>query len=352
MKLSGFDFEEERLKDEIIKRGAKRVFIHMPEGLKIEGPRLASIIEKLGAVAFVSADTCYGGCDLAVQEAESIGADLIVHYGHSELLPKQHIPILYIEAKTSIDVKPAVKKALLLLRRWKNIGLVTTIQHIERLNEARATLLEAGKNVAVGDAGRLKHAGQVIGCNYSNARAVQKNVEAYLFVGGGRFHAIGVELATSKPTIIADPYEKRAFTVKEDVKRILKQRWASIHEAEEAKEFGVLIGLKSGQMQVNQAVKAKDVLEKHGRRATLLTIREVTPQALMQFSTIEAFVNTTCPRIALDDASRFLKPVLLVNEALVLFGDLTWEELLRKGWFEDNHPYFRATSRRETSASN
>jgi 2-(3-amino-3-carboxypropyl)histidine synthase len=335
MKLSNFDFEEERLKDEIRRRGAKRVFIHMPEGLKIEGPRLASVIEKMGAVAFVSADPCYGGCDLAVQEAESIGADLLIHYGHSELLPKQRIPTIYIEARTSISVKPAVKKALAFLKRWKNIGLVTTIQHVDKLDEARKTLLEAGKTVMIGNAGHFKHAGQVIGCDYSNARAVQKNVNAYLFVGGGRFHAVGVQLATSKPTIIADPYEKRAFTVEEDVKRILKQRWASIHEAEEAKEFGVLIGLKSGQMRINQAMKVKGILEKHGKNVTLLTIREVTPQALMQFSTIDAFVNTTCPRIALDDASRFLKPVLLVNEALVLVGDLTWEELLRKGWLED-----------------
>ncbi len=335
MKLSSFNFEEERLKDEIKKRGAKHVFIHMPEGLKVEGPRLASIVEKLGALAYVSADPCYGGCDLAVQEAESVGADLIIHYGHSELLPKQRIPTVYFEAKTSISVEPSVKKALLLLKRWKKIGLVTTIQHLDRLDEARQTLVDAGKHVEIGDAGRLNHAGQVIGCDYSNARAVQKNVDAYLFVGGGRFHAIGVQLATSKPTIVADPFERRAFKVEEEVNRILKQRWASIHEAEEAKEFGVLIGFRSGQMHIDKAVKIKVTLEKHCKNATLLTIREVTPQALMQFPTLDAFVNTACPRIALDDASRFLKPVLLANEAMVLVGELTWEELLRKGWFED-----------------
>jgi 2-(3-amino-3-carboxypropyl)histidine synthase len=310
----------------------------MPEGLKTEGPRLASIVEKLGAVAIVSAETCYGACDLAFQEAESVGADLLVHYGHSELglsVLEQRVPTVYIEVKSSVSVKPAVKKALILLKRWKKIGLVTTIQHVDKLDEARTMLLEAGKSVKIGDTGRVKHAGQVIGCDYSNARAVQRNVDTFLFVGGGRFHAIGVQLATSKPTIVADPFERRAFKVEEDVKRIVKQRWASIHEAEEAKEFGVLIGLKSGQMQMTRAVKVKGILEKHGKNVTLLTIREVSPQALMQFPTIDAFINTACPRIALDDASRFLKPVLLSNEALVLVGELTWEKLLRKGWFED-----------------
>ncbi len=35
--MKGFDFEEERLKQEIAKLGAKRVLLQLPEGLKPEG---------------------------------------------------------------------------------------------------------------------------------------------------------------------------------------------------------------------------------------------------------------------------------------------------------------------------
>jgi len=333
MKTSTFDLEEDRLKEEILKRGAKRVLFQLPEGLKAEGPRLASIAEKTGVIAIVSADPCYGACDLAVQEAESLGADLLVHYGHSEMTPQQRVPIIYIEAKTTVSVKPAVRKALPLLKPWKHVGLVTTIQHIDMLGEARTALLEAGKSVAVGDAGRLKHAGQVTGCDYSNAAAVAKDVDAFLFVGGGRFHALGVGLATSKPTVVADPYEKRAYSVEKEVQRVLKQRWASISEAEKARSLGVLIGLKSGQKRLDEALQVKAKLEKKGKKVTLLTIREVTPEALMQFPSLEAFVNTACPRIALDAAEKFRRPVLTINEALVIVGELTWEELLKRGLF-------------------
>lgn len=337
MKVSTFNLEEERLKEEIRKRGAKRVLFQLPEGLKAEGPRLASIAEKMGAVAIVSADPCYGACDLAVQEAESLGADLLVHYGHSEMMPQpqQRVPTIYIEAKTAISVKSAVKKALPLLKPWKHIGLVTTVQHVDMLGEARTTLLEAGKSVAVGDAGELKYAGQVIGCNYSNATAIMKDVDAFLFVGGGRFHALGVALATSKPTVVADPYERRAYFIDGEAQKIRKQRWASINEAQNAKSFGVLIGLKSGQKRIDGAMQVKEKLEKKGKKVTLLSIREVTPETLTQFPSLEAFVNTSCPRIALDEANKFRKPVLTINEALVIIGELTWEELLKKGWFED-----------------
>ena len=328
-----FDLEETRLRKEITKRGAKLILVQLPEGLKAEGPRLAAIAEEAGALAIVSADPCYGACDLALADAESLGADLIIHYGHSPQIKQERVPTIYIEARAKINVKEAVKKAIPLLKHWNSIGLVTTVQHIHTLNEAKESLLKAGKTVAIGDAGQAKYAGQVTGCDYSNAKSVSKEVDAFLFIGGGRFHAIGVALATAKPTIIADPYEKRAYPIHDEVQRILKQRWASISEAKKAEKFGILIGLKSGQKKVKEAMEAKEKLEKSGKKATLLALREITPEALMQFPPIDAFVNTACPRVSLDDASKFPKPVLTFEETLVVVGEMNWEKLCRKGWF-------------------
>ncbi len=335
MKTTSFDLEEKRLRREINKRKAKIVLVQLPEGLKSEGPRLATIIEDAGALAIVSADPCYGACDLSLADAETLGADLIVHYGHTPQIKQEQVPTIYMEARAKISVKEAVKKAIPLLEPWSNIGLVTTVQHVHKLDEAKNLLLKSGKTVTIGDAGLVKYSGQVIGCDFSNAKSVSKEVNAFLFVGGGRFHAIGVALATAKPTIIADPYEKRAYPIHDEVPRILKQRWASISEAKGAENFGVLMGLKSGQKRLGEAVKIKGELQKSGRQATLLALREITPNALMQFPNIEAFVNTACPRLSLDDTSSFLKPILSLNEALVMLGEMDWEELCRKGWFEN-----------------
>lgn len=331
-----FDLEEERLREEVSRRGAKRVLIQLPEGLKAVGPRLAALVEKAGAVAIVSADPCYGACDLATSDAESLGADLVVHYGHSEMVKQKRMPTIYLEAKARVSVKEAMKKAIHYLKPWTSIGLITTVQHIHALDEARKTLLKNGKAVVIGDAGNVKHNGQVTGCDYSNAKAVSDDVEAFLFVGGGKFHAIGAALATGKPTFIADPYENRAFAIDNLVQRILKQRWASICEAKKAETLGVLIGLKIGQKRVEEAMKIKEKWERSGRKATLLAVKEISPEALMQFPGIDAFVNTACPRVSLDDASRFLKPVLTFNETLVLLGRISWEELCRRGWFESS----------------
>jgi 2-(3-amino-3-carboxypropyl)histidine synthase len=333
MKTMSFDLEEKLLKREIKKRKPRIVVLQLPEGLKAEAPHLASIIEEAGALSIVSTDPCYGACDLATSEAKLLSADLIVHYGHTSMTMKPDIPTVYVEAKAKISVKEAVKKALPYLESWSKIGLVTTVQHVHQIDEIKNMLLKAGKIVSVGDAGQLQYAGQVIGCDFSNARSVSEKVDAYLFVGGGRFHAIGAALATGKPTIIADPYEKRAYPLQGEVRKVINQRWASITEARRAKSFGVLISLKSGQMRIGDAMKIKAKLEKKGLNATLFALREVAPSALMQFPGLDAFVNTACPRLSLDDASSFRRPLLSLNEALVLLGEMKWEELLRRGWF-------------------
>ena len=333
--MKGFDFEEERIKQEITRLGAKRVLLQLPEGLKPEGPRLAKFIEKTGVVPIISADPCYGACDLATAEAERLGIDLIIHFGHAKLVKHEQVPTIYVEARATITVGDTVEKSVPLLSKYSKIGLATTVQHVQTIDNAREILVRAGKTVVVGDAGRMHYSGQVSGCNYSNVRSVANAVEIFLFIGGGRFHALGIALSTSKPTIIADPYEKRAYSIDEEAQKILKQRWACIEEAKHAKTFGVLVGLKPGQKRLDDALKIKKIAEKNGKMAFLFTIREILPGALMEFPTVDAYVNTACPRISLDAPSKFLKPVLTVNEFMVVSGEYSWKNLLKKGLFEN-----------------
>ncbi|MEM0357533.1 MAG: diphthamide biosynthesis enzyme Dph2 [Candidatus Bathyarchaeia archaeon] len=332
MFLKLFDFEEERLKQEIAKYEAKRVLIQLPDGLKSEGPRLAKIVEKAGALPIISADPCYGACDLATAEAESLGVDLIVHYGHSKLLKYEKVPTVYIEARATLGVAEVVEQAFPLIEAWRKVGLATTVQHVQTLDEAKEVLVRAGKTVMVGDSGRLSYPGQVVGCDYSNAKSIAEDVDGFLFIGGGRFHALGLALSTSKPVIVADPFEKRAHSVSDEVERVVKQRWACIQEAQKAKTFAVLVGLKPGQKKLDEALAIKDKLEKSGKEAILFAVREITPETLMNFQTVDAYVNTACPRVSLDFPAKFSKPILTANEALVVVGELSWNDLCKKGF--------------------
>ncbi|MGA2681759.1 MAG: diphthamide biosynthesis enzyme Dph2 [Candidatus Bathyarchaeia archaeon] len=332
--MKTFDFEEERIKREITKLGAKRVLLQLPEGLKPDGPHLAEIVEKAGALPIISADPCYGACDIAIDEAESLGVDLIVHFGHSKLLVHERVPTICIETRATAPVNKAVEQALPLLSNYVKIGLATSVQHLQALTQAREILTKAGKTVTIGDSGQMSYPGQVLGCNYSNAKSIADEVDAFLFIGGGLFHALGVALNTSKPTVVADPYDNRAFSIDDEAQKIIKQRWASIEEARNAKNFGVLIGLKPGQKKIDQALRIKDLAQKHGGTAFLFAAKEITPETFLEFPSIDAYVNTACPRISLDAPSKFSKPVLTVNEFMVVVGESSWENMLKQGLFE------------------
>jgi 2-(3-amino-3-carboxypropyl)histidine synthase len=333
--MPSFDFEEQRIVTEIQRLGAKRVVLQLPQGLKPEAVKLAKLVEDAGAVAIISSDPCYGACDIALFEAESLGADLVVHFGHSKMLRDNNAHALYVETHAKIDIEPALQQALPLLADYKTVGLTTSIQHINALTMVQQFLEAAGKVVLIGDAGQLAHAGQVIGCNYSNPKAVADQVDAFLFVGGGIFHALGIALGTGKAVIIADPYDSRAFGITDEAQRLLKQRYAIIMAAKDAKTFGILIGVKPGQKHLDHALKAKFVAEKTGRTAYLMAGREITPDALMEFPQFDAYVNTACPRISLDSPGKFQKPILTVNEFMVLCGEVSWTDMLKTGLFEN-----------------
>jgi 2-(3-amino-3-carboxypropyl)histidine synthase len=333
--LKDFDFEEERIKQEIARLNARLVLLQMPEGLKPEAIRLAKMVEKTGAIAIISADPCYGACDLATSEAESLGADLIIHFGHAKMLKHGKVPAVYVETRATLKVEDAVVSAIPLLAEYTNVGLATTVQHIQTLDVARAILVRAGKVIEVGDAGRLPYAGQVVGCDFSNVKSVAADVDVFLFVGGGKFHALGVALSTGKPTVIADPYCGMAFAIGDEVQKILKQRYASIEEASRGKNLGVLISLKPGQKHMEEALTIKETAERMGKIVCLFAVREIQPAVLLEFPTVDAYVNTACPRISLDDASRFKKPVLTVQEFKVVSGEFSWENLLKDGLFEN-----------------
>ena len=50
---------------------------------------------------------------------------------------------------------------------------------------------------------------------------------------------------------------------------------------------------------------------------------------------IDAYVNTACPRVSLEATGKFQKPVLTVNEFMVVCGESSWENMLKKGLFEN-----------------
>src|SRR4030067_3332179 len=92
--------ELQRVKEEVASGGSRRVLLQLPDGLRPHAYRLAAEIRRdSGAQVILSGDSCYGACDVASRQAEEVGADLLVHYGHSRMVEDGEVPGLYVAAQ-------------------------------------------------------------------------------------------------------------------------------------------------------------------------------------------------------------------------------------------------------------
>lgn len=316
------DFHLARVEGFILSRGAKLVALQFPEGLKVHGIEVGAELERrTGCRCLVLADPCYGACDVST-DFRGI-ADALVHFAHTPIpsLPAGE-DVIFIEVRLDYRIDELLPQ--LPPRLAKRIGLVSTPQHLHLLTFVRTWLEARGMEVRIGKGdARVMHPGQVLGCNVTSASSVASQVDQFLFVGSGDFHPLAVALETGRPVLVLDPLMGEVRDVEELKERVLRQRHAAIALASEARSFGVIISTKPGQRRRELALAIREALESKGRRASLIAMDNLDPEQLLSFQ-VDAFVSTACPRIAIDDALRFPRPVLTPVELEVALGMRDW----------------------------
>jgi 2-(3-amino-3-carboxypropyl)histidine synthase len=297
---------------ELKKRGAHKVALQFPEGLKRRAAGIAADLKAAGFEVIVSGDPCYGACDLALDTLA--GADVLVHFGHA---PVDDRPDVIFEPFL-VDFDVAVLKNAIPLLHHKTLCLVTTVQHAHLVPAMEAFLQAKGFDVRVADgSGRTPVRGQVLGCSFAAARV--PGTEECLFVGTGVFHPIGIALSSNARVVALDPLTGAAQGVNSDA--LLRRRFAVIEKARGATTIGIIVSAKSGQQRRALAERLAG-LSPH---AVLVTLREVSPDELLNLG-FDCYVNTACPRLAYDDQVRFPVPVLSPQEFEVLCGVRAWDD--------------------------
>jgi 2-(3-amino-3-carboxypropyl)histidine synthase len=317
-----WDYELDRIVEAVDERDAETVGLQFPEGLKRRGPAVADDLRASlpdGVSVLISGQPCYGACDLDTYLLRR--TDVFVHFGHSPM--KESDKIVYVPLFSNVDVDPIVDRAieeeLAPPAADPDVGLVTTAQHMNRFDEMRTHLESAGYTVHTrrGDE-RLTHEGQVLGCNYASADV---GADQVLYVGGGKFHPLGLAMEhPEKHVVIADPVNN-VVTVA-DADQFIRQRYATVHKAMDAEEWGVIFCTKIGQGRWDQA---QEIVEANDD-AYLLTMDEVTPDRLKNFG-LDAYVNTGCPRITTDDGPQFDAPLVTPGEYEIAVGEKPLEDL-------------------------
>jgi 2-(3-amino-3-carboxypropyl)histidine synthase len=329
-----YDLELQRVKEEIARRGSRRVLLQLPDGLRPHAYHMAAEIRgATGVEVILSGDSCYGACDLASRQAAEVGADLLVHYGHSGMVADGPVPALYVAARVDVDAARLVEACLPHLAGWRRIGLATTVQHVHALPAVASELEARGfePQIGAGD-GVTPHPGQVLGCHYGAAQRVTGDVEGFLFVGGGQFHPLGLMLSTGKAVVAADPYDGSVTARRvEELMGLAKRRYAGVAALRGATRVGIIVSSKPGQRALAAAEDLERRFRERGAEAAIIYVDELRAEHLNDFTEPQAFVAAACPRLALDGVAGLDRPLLTVAEAHVALGLLPWEDAWGRG---------------------
>ena len=193
----------------------------------------------------------------------------------------------------------------------KNIGLATTVQFLEFVDEIKELLEKNGKTIFV-DKIKQKYEGQLLGCDTGAAEKVKDKVDAFLYIGTGIFHPLGITLNSDKDVFCYDPVNAVLSKIdKEQIERYNKKRKGAYLKFMEAKEIGILVSLKPGQNNFRKAVELKKQLK--DKNCYIFAFDTLDFNQVENFPFIQCWVNTACNRI-LDDYEKFPKPLIDLSE--------------------------------------
>ena len=302
---------DERAKGEILKKlkraRAKRLYVQVPEGLKTSAQDLVNFIESEGMTVFLSVEPCFGACDLRENEAISLKCDHMLHVGHSDFGIRTKIPVIYHSYEIRLDAIPLFKKHIVALRRFRKISLSSTVQFAHCLPAVKEYLEGEGFAVGMGKSGSMLP-GQILGCNWHAATSLDGKVDCHVFLGSGKFHALGLQYHSEKPVIGIDVESGEMTNYEESKNKMKITRMLGIEKAREMKNFAIIVSVKPGQMRTGEIEKLRTKLKGMGKNVYVLVADMLNPEKLLGLN-IDVIVNTACPRIT-EDRSLFKKTIL------------------------------------------
>jgi len=199
------------------------------------------------------------------------------------------------------------------LKLPEKIGLVTTVQFIGQVKEVKLQLEKEGKKVFFGKGKYAAYQAQVLGCDVDSAVSIEKKVDAFLYIGSGMFHPTAISLKTKKDVFTFNPLTNKFNKIDgKDVERINKRKKGALIKFLSSKEIGVIVTTKPGQEQLKKAFELKSKFK--DKNFYFLIFNTIDFNQLENFPFIECFVNTACPRIALDDSIKLTKSIINLED--------------------------------------
>lgn len=329
---TAYNFEINKCLVRIMTLGATHVALQMPEGLLLYATVIADLLQRMVPTltqVSILGDVTYGACCVDDLSAHAMGANLLIHYGHSCLVPLQHsvIPCLYVFVELQIDVQHFVDCVIQTIPdRNTPLALLGTIQFRQGLVQARTLFMDRGYHTCTMPQAKPLSPGEVLGCT---SPYIDKNVTV-LFCADGRFHLESTMISNPHVQLFLryDPYSKTLTKEEYAHEEMHKLRQQAIQSAQDKSVFGIVLGTLGRQGNPAILQQLQTLLRQHNKQYFILLLSEVSPAKLHLMSLqVQVWVQIACPRLSVDWGHYFETPVLSPYELHVALGTTKWKEV-------------------------
>ncbi|THV05509.1 hypothetical protein K435DRAFT_826396 [Dendrothele bispora CBS 962.96] len=147
---SNYSFEIHKTIHHIKKNGSKMVALQMPEGLQMFACVITDIIEQFTpALTTILGDVTYGACCVDDYTARALGCDMLIHYGHSCLVPldQTSIKTLYVFVEIQIDSEHLEKTIRMNFPSEREVFRESVIEAFRIREGKEGKVIEAGEKL-------------------------------------------------------------------------------------------------------------------------------------------------------------------------------------------------------------
>ncbi|MGC8982535.1 MAG: diphthamide biosynthesis enzyme Dph2 [Desulfurococcaceae archaeon] len=302
----------------------RKVLVHAPNGLKHLYNCIGPLLSEKGLSIYYSSSPGYGACDIPLEEADLVNADLIVHIGHAKypLVDVKDERVVYVPAHYTL--KPPERLLEELYRVLAETGakaLTVSSTLVEKYVRSLVAsyLRERGLRV-------IEVTEPILGCYYVPVLLHEHLVDAHVVVAGGIFHSLGLALSARKRVIAVDPYMNKVWTASTEAEKVVKKRLYAIFKAKSAAKglVGIIVGTRPGQYRPQLVEYIENLARSRGYKTLRITSNYLTLETLSAIDSaldLDFYVVTSCPRLPIDDLADFHKPVLTPGELIMLVAE-------------------------------
>nr|CAD7613933.1 unnamed protein product [Timema genevievae] len=320
-------YELDRCTSWIQDKCVNKVCLQFPDALLGDCVEVAvSLGKRIGRQVYILGDT---SCCVDEVAAQHVGADAVIHFGHSCQSPTSRLPVLYVFRKSPLDVShfvtcfkdtfPDTSEKILLLY---------DVSYAHYMGEVSDMLEPAFRELCVS---RLRVDQQDGGSSWSSLLAEGSQERDYHLLYIGQDGPTLTNLVISLPGRSLRVYDPNSPSP--DLRlydggksRFLMRRLYLVERVKDARILGIVVGTLGVSDYLGAVERVKQLAARRGKKCYIFAVGKPNVAKLANFPEVEVFVLIACPENTLVDSKEFFRPLVTLYEVELACQDRPWSE--------------------------